>query len=322
MKDRVPPADLGKVRTHPLAERKNKVAVNDFAAPVDHAVTVGQFISGLSNILAADTLRGLARAIVDSRERESPVYMAMGAHVIKVGLAPVIIRLMEDGVISGLVLNGACAVHDWEIAAIGATSEDVAAVLHRGEFGMAAETGSALNDAAVEAARTGEGFAEALGRIMVESGMPNGSKSLLYRAHELSVPVTLHVAIGCDIVHQHPSADGGAIGEATYTDFRRLVTMVSRLSGGVWINCGSAVQLPEVFLKALSVAENLGADIVDLSTANMDMVRHYRTEENVLRRPTTGKGKAYSLIGHHELNLPLLAAAIGAERAGRKPGNV
>jgi hypothetical protein len=318
MADKTPPADMEKVRTYPLASRANKVTVDQFASPVDPDGSLDDFLGNLGSVLAAETLRDLAGAIVDAREAGCPVYLAMGAHVIKVGLSPVLIRLMEEGILTGLVFNGACAIHDWEVAAIGATSEDVAAVLHHGDFGMAEETGREINGAASEAAATGSGFGETLGRRIVEAGLPHREHSLLGRAWELGIPVTVHVAVGCDIVHQHPSVDGSAIGQATYTDFRKLVTLVSRLSGGVWINCGSAVQLPEVFLKALSVAENLGHEIEGLVTANMDMIRHYRTEENVLRRPTLGKGRGYSLIGHHELNIPLLAAAVGAERKRRR----
>ena len=319
MDDRTPPADLSRVRTHPLAERANKVKLEDFGKPVDPVDSHDEFVDGLPNILAGRTLRELASAIVDARAAGREVVVAMGAHVVKVGIAPVLIRLMEDRVVTALALNGAGAIHDWEIAAIGETSEHVAAVLHQGRFGMAAETGLALNEAAKEAAARGEGLGAALGRRICDAGLPHRGASLLARAHELSIPATVHVAIGSDIVHQHPSADGAAIGSATFTDFRRLVTVVSRLSGGVWINLGSAVQLPEVFLKALSVAENLGHDVSGFATANLDMIRHYRTDENVLRRPTLGKGRAFGLTGHHEINVPLLAAAIGIERARRQP---
>lgn len=320
MAERVPPADLSRVRTYPLSERRNRVEVREFARPVDAASSLEEFLEGLSDVLAVRALKGLAAAIAGARDGGRPVAWALGAHVVKVGISPVLIRMMEDGTLTALATNGAGAIHDWEVAAIGATSEDVAEALHRGRFGMAEETGHELNAAAVEAAERGEGLGETLGRRIVESRRPHASRSLLARAWELGIPATVHVAIGSDIVHQHPSADGAAIGAATYTDFRRLVTVVSRLSGGVWINCGSAVQLPEVFLKALSVAENLGHDVSGFATANLDMIRHYRTEENVLRRPTSGKGTAFSLIGHHEINVPLLAAAIGVERARRSRG--
>ena len=314
MRRRVPPADLGKVTTYPLAERRNKVSVSEFARPGDPSESLESFLDGLSDVLAVRTLRDLASTIAGALAGERTVAWAIGAHVVKVGQSPVLIRMMEEGALTALALNGAGAIHDWEVAAIGATSEDVAAGLHLGRFGMAEETGRELNEAAAEAASRGEGLGETLGRRIVESGRPFRDRSLLGRAFELGVPATVHVAIGSDIVHQHPSADGAAIGAATFPDFRRLITVVGGLSGGVWINCGSAVQLPEVFLKALSVAENLGHDVADFATANLDMIRHYRTEENVLRRPTAGKGRAFSLVGHHEINVPLLAAAIAIER--------
>jgi hypothetical protein len=320
MRRRVPPADLKDVTTYPLAERANKVRVDEFGRAVVASSSLGDFLDGLPDVLAVKVLRELAAAIVQAREEGHTVAAAIGAHVIKVGLAPVVIGMMEDGTIDALAMNGAGAIHDWEIAAIGATSEDVGRVLHQGRFGMAEETGRALNQAAKDAAASGEGFGETLGRAIVTEGLPHRGKSVLARAHELGIPATVHVAIGSDIVHQHPSADGAAIGAATFTDFRRLVTVVSGLSGGVWLNVGSAVQLPEVFLKALSVAENLGHDVSGFVTANLDMIRHYRTDENVLRRPTLGKGKSFGLTGHHELNVPLLAAAVGLERARRESG--
>ena len=237
---------------------------------------------------------------------------ASGAHAVKLGLAPVLIRLLERGWISAVVLNGAAAIHDWEIAAIGATSEMVEDGLADGRFGMARETGDEINAAAKVASRSGRGLGEVLGRRILDGALPHAESSLLGACSRLGRPVTVHVAIGCDVVHAHPQAEGAAIGEATFTDFRRLVSLVGGLSGGVWINCGSAVQLPEVFLKALSAARNLGHRVEDLSTANLDMVRHYRTEQNVLRRPNPG-GEAFNLIGHHEINVPLLAAAIESQ---------
>jgi deoxyhypusine synthase len=318
MPDPTRPADLGRVTTYPLAQRSNKVRIDEFARPVNASSSLGDFLDGLPDILAVKTLRELAAAIVQAREADKPVVAALGAHVIKVGLAPVLIRMLEEKTISAIAMNGAGAIHDWEIAAIGATSEDVARVLHQGKFGMAEETGKALNAAAAEAAKTGEGFGAALGRRIVEAKLPHRHASLLARAHDLSIPVTVHVAIGSDIVHQHPAADGAAIGAATFTDFRKLVTIVSTLSGGVWLNVGSAVQLPEVFLKSLSIAENLGHEVSGFATANLDMIRHYRTDENVLRRPTLGKGVSFGLTGHHEINIPLLAAAVGLERARRE----
>jgi deoxyhypusine synthase len=320
MANPVLPADLSRVTTYPLASRSNKVRVDEFARPVAASSSLGDFLDSLSDVLAVKVLRELAAAIVQARAESRPVVVAAGAHVVKVGLAPILIGMMRDGMISGLAMTGAGAIHDWEIAAIGATSEDVGRGLHEGLYGMADETGRALNDAARDAAASGAGFGEVLGRRITEAGLPHRASSLLAAAHALGLPVTVHVAIGSDIVHQHPSADGAAIGAATFTDFRKLVTIVSSLSGGVWINVGSAVQLPEVFLKAVSVAENLGSKLTGFATANLDMIRHYRTDENVLRRPTLGKGRSFSLTGHHEINLPLLAAAVGLERARRDSG--
>lgn len=318
MRERVPPADLSRVRTYPLAERRNKVTRDAFAKRVDPDASVATFLDGLGDVLGARTLMGLAAAVVDARAAGRPVVWAMGAHVVKVGLAPIVIQLMEEDIFTAVVMNGAGAIHDWEVAAVGATSEEVAEVLHQGRFGMAEETGRELNDAAREAADRGHGFGETLGRRIVEARLPHRDASILARARELGVPTTIHVAVGSDIVHQHPRADGAAIGRATYTDFRILVTVVSGLSGGVWINCGSAVQLPEVFLKALSVAQNLGSDVSGFATANLDMIRHYRTDENVLHRPTLGKGRSFGLTGHHEIQVPLLAAAILAARASTR----
>ena len=320
MSKSVIPADLSRVTTYPLASRSNKVRVDEFARPVSASSSLGEFLDGLPDVLAVKVLRELAAAIVQARAEDHPVVVAAGAHVVKVGLAPVLIGMMEEGTISAVALTGAGAIHDWEIAAIGATSEDVGRGLHEGRYGMADETGRALNDAAKEAAASGEGFGEVLGRRIVEAALPHRDASLLARAFALHIPVTVHVAIGSDIVHQHPSADGATIGAASFTDFRKLVTIVSSLSGGVWINLGSAVQLPEVFLKAVSIAENLGHALSGFATANLDMIRHYRTDENVLRRPTLGRGRSFSLTGHHEINVPLLAAAVGLERAHRDSG--
>jgi hypothetical protein len=314
------PADLSRVTTSPLASRSNKVRVDEFARQVAASSSLGDFLDGLPDVLAVKVLRELAAAIVQARAEGRPVVVAAGAHVVKVGLAPVLIGMMREGTITALALTGAGAIHDWEIAAIGATSEDAGRALHEGSYGMADETGRALNDAAREAAATGAGFGEVLGRRINEARLPHRASSLVASADALGLPVTVHVAIGSDSVHQHPTADGAAIGAASFTDFRKVVTLVSSLSGGVWINVGSSVQLPEVFMKAMTVAANLGSSPSGFATANLDMVRHYRTDENVLRRPTLGKGRSFSLTGHHEINVPLLAAACGLERARRDSG--
>jgi deoxyhypusine synthase len=313
MRDRFDPADFSKIRTHSLQQRANKIAVEAFASVCDEQASLTEFLDGLPDVLAVRTLRNIASAVALAKRKGRLVVWAMGAHPIKVGLSPVLIDLMERGVIKALVLNGAGAIHDWEIAALGATSEDVAAGLDDGSFGMVDETGRELSAAAREAADASQGLGEVVGRRIARSDLPHRGLSLLATAHRLGIPATVHVAIGGDIVHMHPAADGGAIGAATFTDFRKLATVVSGLGEGVWIHCGSAVQIPEVFLKALTVARNLGQKVAPITMANLDMMRHYRVEQNVLQRPTRLGGAAYNLIGHHEINVPLLAATIRRE---------
>jgi deoxyhypusine synthase len=319
MTDRYEPADFSRIRTHSLEKRENKVAVDAFARVVDDSAPLSEFLDGLPDVLAVRTLRKISLAVAQSHHAGKVVVWAMGAHPIKVGLSPILIDLMERKIINALVFNGAGAIHDWEIAALGETSEDVAAGLDDGTFGMVDETGRALAAAAVEAADQGQGLGEVLGRRIARSELPHRDLSLLATAHRLGIPATVHVAIGGDIVHMHPEADGSAIGAATFTDFKRLATVVGNLGEGVWIHCGSAVQLPEVFLKALTIARNLGNQVAPITMANLDMIRHYRVEQNVLQRPTRLGGAAYNLIGHHEINVPLLAASIRrAVEAGRK----
>lgn len=310
MTDRYEPADFSRIRTHALEKRQNKVAVDAFARVVDASAPLSDFLDGLPDVLAVRAMRKIALAVADAHRAGKLVVWAMGAHPIKVGLSPILIDLMERKIINALVFNGAGAIHDWEIAALGETSEDVAAGLDDGSFGMVDETGRALAGAASEAAERGQGLGEVLGRRIALSEMPHRDLSLLATAHRLGIPATVHVAIGGDIVHMHPEADGSAIGAATFTDFKRLATVVGNLGEGVWIHCGSAVQLPEVFLKALTVARNLGNQVAPITMANLDMIRHYRVEQNVLQRPTRLGGAAYNLIGHHEINVPLLAASI------------
>jgi hypothetical protein len=312
------PADLARVTTIPLASRANEVRVDEFARPVAASSSLGDFLDGLPDVLAVKVVRELAAAVVQARAEARPVVVAAGADVVTAGLAPVLIGLMEEGVVTGLALTGAGAIHDWEIAAIGATSEDVGRGLHAGRYGMADETARALNDAAREAAAAGTGFGETLGRRIAASRLPHRASSLLARAAELAIPATVHVAVGADVVHQHPSADGSAIGAATFTDFRKAVTIVCGLTGGVWINAGSAVLLPQIFLTALSVARNMGHDVAGFVTADLDLVRRPRTEESVVRQPTLGRGRGFSLTGHLEILVPLIAAAVGLERARRE----
>jgi len=308
------------IRTYPIARRSHKVASGMLGQPADVDASLARFLDDLPDVLGVRALRGLARAVATARHAGRPVVWAMGAHPIKVGLSPLLIDMMRRGTITALVLNGAGAIHDWEMAAIGETSEDVAAALSDGSFGMVTETGQAVNAAAIAAAREGAGFGEVLGREIARSSLAHRELSLLAAAFDLDLPATVHVTLGADTVHMHPTADGAAIGAATFTDFRRAASLVAELEGGVWINCGSAVQLPEVFLKALTIARNLGHHVAAFTTANLDMQRHYRVEQNVLDRPTRGGGAWFNLIGHHEINIPLLAAAIDLDRRRLDPG--
>ena len=268
------------------------------------------FYDTLPRLLAADCLRGVVDAVVKARRAERPVVLAMGGHVIKCGLQPVLKALIESKVITAVAMNGSATIHDYEVSLIGATSEDVGAVLHSGDFGFSEETGGGMNRALKAAMDTEYGFGEAIGRSILDSQHPYKEYSLLAACVENKIPVTAHVAIGTDIIHQHPEFDGAVTGEMSARDFRLLTSVVAELSGGVWLNVGSAVIMPEVFLKALSIAQNLGHHVDQFTTANFDMNQHYRPMLNVVKRPTSGSGRGYSIIGHHEINIPLLAAAI------------
>ncbi|BDV43740.1 hypothetical protein GURASL_26630 [Geotalea uraniireducens] len=306
------PIDLAAVTTYPLAERKNKVSVaRDFAAGITAGMSVAELLGALPAQLGAEALNGVIDAVVAARDKGKPVILAMGAHVIKCGLQPVLRNLIEAGMITAVALNGAGSIHDYEISLIGATSEDVGAVLHCGTFGMAEETGRDINRALQEGVTRGMGYGEAVGRFIVENDNPFREQSLLATCVTHDIPVTVHVALGTDIIHQHPAADGAVIGEATFRDFRLLTSVVAELGdGGVYLNVGSAVLLPEVFLKALSIAQNLGHHVDGFSTANFDMQQHYRPLQNVVKRPTSGTGRGYTITGHHEIMIPLLAAGI------------
>ncbi len=306
------PVDLAAVNTYPLAERKNKVSVKKhFGTAVRSGMTVRDLLAALPDQLAAHDLHGIIDAIVTAHRQGKPIIMAMGAHVIKCGLQPLLKGLLDAGVISAIALNGAGSVHDFEISLIGESSEDVGAVLHHGMFGMAEETGREINRALKAGVAEGIGYGEAVGRYIIDNRHPFKDFSLLAACVERDIPVTVHVAIGTDIIHQHPDADGAVIGAASFTDFRLLTSVVTDLGeGGVYLNIGSAVLLPEVFLKALSIAQNLGHKVDNFTTANFDMVQHYRPLQNVVKRPTSGKGRGYTITGHHEIMLPLLAAGI------------
>lgn len=306
----IEPMDLAGLRTYPLASRPSKVGVAAFARPVEAGATLRDFLDALPRVLAADDLRAVAAAVRAARERGLPVVAGLGGHVIKTGCAPVLVDLMRRGVLTAFAVNGACLVHDFEIAVVGGTSEDVDATLGSGSFGASEETGRHLNGAAAAAASDGIGLGEAVGREIARLRPPHAGASLLHAAYEARVPVTVHVAIGNDVTHIHPSADGGAIGAASHRDFRLLCSIVAGLDGGgVYLNLGSAVILPEVFLKAVTVVRNRQR-LEGFVTANLDFVQHYRPLTNVVRRPTAGSGRGYAITGHHEIMIPLLAAAI------------
>ena len=311
------PVDLSRVTTIPLRQRTNKVASDDFAKPPRPGRSFRDFLASLPNILAGGDLRAVIDGIVAARRNGRPVVVGLGAHVIKCGLSPVLIDLMERGVVTALALNGSGAIHDCEIALIGETSEDVAAGLADGTFGMVRETGEMLNRAVNRVLEQPErGMGALLGEALDAGAAPHRQYSLLAAGHRLGVPVTVHVAIGTDITHMHPSANGAALGQATFNDFRLFAAVVAGLTGGVYLNVGSAVVLPEVFLKAFTVAQNLGAGLRDFITVNMDMLMHYRPGENVVRRPPTVGGKGFSVVGRHEIMLPLLAQAVVEGLAG------
>ncbi len=304
------PIDLKNLKTYSLYERPSKVDISDFARPLKPGMSVAGLLDCLPTQLAAKDLKTLVQAIASAVKNERPVILAMGAHVIKVGLNPIIIDLLERGIISAIAMNGAGIIHDCETAMAGKTSEDVAAALKDGSFGAAKETGEFINNAIKRAAREGMGLGQGIGRSLLEQEFPYNHLSLLATCAKLGVPLTVHVAIGTDIIHLHPAVDGAAIGETSHRDFRIFSAMVADLSGGVLLNVGSAVVLPEVFLKALTLVRNLGHDVKDLTTANFDFIRHYRPLTNVVHRPTLEGGKGFHFTGHHELMIPLLFACV------------
>ena len=304
------PLDFSKLQTYSVHGRHSKVTVKDFAAPVHPGMTVSQLISGLPRQFAGVDFPEFLERTVSSVLRKRPLMIGMGAHVIKVGLNPILIDLMKRGIISSLALNGAGIIHDTEIAMVGRTSEEVADVLGAGAFGAARETGEVLNGAIKQGADEDIGLGEAVGNMLLANNFRFNDQSLLAQARILNIPVTVHVAVGTDIIHIHPGADGAAIGKTSYHDFQVFSRLVADLEGGIYINIGSAVLLPEVFLKALTVVRNLGFEVKDFTTANFDFIRHYRPATNVVHRPTLEGGKGYNFTGHHELMIPLLAAAI------------
>ncbi|HXW07951.1 MAG TPA: hypothetical protein VD833_22155, partial [Vicinamibacterales bacterium] len=302
--------DLSALATYPLASRRSKARADDFARPLAPGAGLRGFFESLPNILAAADFRAVVSAIRAAHAADRGVLWGLGAHVIKTGLSPVLIDLMERGFVSAIALNGAGVIHDFELALSGATSEEVDEALGPGRFGMAAETGVLLNAAINQGVAAGQGLGQAVGEYLLARHPPHAPCSLLAAAARLQIPVTVHVAIGTDIIHMHPDASGPALGEGSLRDFRYFVSNVARLGQGVYLNCGSAVVLPEVFLKAVALARNRGVSLDGLTTVNLDFVRLYRPSTNVVSRPVAGIGKGYSLVGHHEIMIPLLAAAL------------
>jgi len=293
-----------------LRQKKHKVGKDHFARTWKRGGTLNDFLNSLPQILAGKDFREVVERIAEAVRRKRMVLLGMGAHPIKVGLNPILIDCMEQGVLKGIAVNGAGMIHDVEVAMVGHTSEEVEEELSRGTFGMVKETHETINRAIRKGVNGGLGIGQSLGRKILKGNFPFKHLSLLAAAERLGIPMTVHVAIGTDITHMGPSADGAAIGKGSLKDFHTFVSLVSKLEKGVFINLGSAVILPEVFLKALSLARNLGYPAADLTTVNMDFIHHYRPHLNVVKRPTLKGGKGYQLIGHHEVMFPLLAAAV------------
>ena len=307
-------ADLSRLTISSVADRPTKVTVAEFAKPLDPSAAKA-VLDSLPDQLAARALRELVSRTAEAHRAGRPVVAMCGGHVIKVGVSPCLIALLDRGVVTHLAMNGATAIHDVEIARVGRTSEDVEANLHQGRFGIVDETGDFMNEAMRAGATRGDGLGECWGRAVEEERSPHRDACLLAAAWRRNVPATVHVAIGTDTIHHHPRCDGAALGETTLRDFRIFAATLAEARGAVVLNFGSAVLMPEVFLKALSVARNLGADLTGLTTANFDQIQHYRPRLNVVERPTRGAagGRGYSLTGHHEIMIPLFAAALLAE---------
>ncbi len=304
------PINLGKLKTYPLDSRKSKVSVEDFATPCKRGMDFKTFLDSLPAILAADDIKAVIGAVVAASKANKTIAMGMGAHVIKVGLNPILIDLMQRKALTALAMNGAGIIHDLELAMTGRTSEDVAASLGDGSFGMARETGEFLSRAIKTAGKKKLGLGAAVGEAILATDFPYKDKSLLATCARLEIPVTVHVAMGTDIIHMHPGFDPAAAGEASHRDFRIFASVVATLEKGVYLNVGSAVIMPEVFLKATTLVRNLGNQLENFTTVNMDFIQHYRPMTNVVHRPTSGGGQGFSLVGHHEIMLPLVAAGI------------
>jgi len=305
--------DFSDINTFPIRNRRHKVNRSHLCSiPAEESFK--DFYDSLPDILAAKDLKRAAKAIAAASSQGREVILAMGAHPIKCGLSPIIIHLMEEGIITCVAMNGAGAIHDFELAYIGETSEDVAETLGDGSFGMVEETGRILNEAMKSGIEEGLGAGAAIGKHIATSGFEHTELSILSTGRSIGVDVTVHIAIGTDTIHVHPAADGAVLGKASHMDMMKFTEHVSRLEGGVFINLGSAVILPEVFLKALSAVRNMGYEVTDFTALNMDMTHHYRPSENVLKRPSLTGAVALNIIGRHEIMLPLLAAAVKLER--------
>jgi hypothetical protein len=303
--------DLAKLQTYRAGRRPSKVTTEQEGRPPRAGMSFGEFIDGLPHVLKASDLRTISRSLIRAKQKAKPIIVMLGGHVIKTGCSPILADLADHGFATHFASSGSAAVHDTELACFGHTSEEVAAQLEDGSFGMAADTADIINSAAKLAARDCRGFGEALGALLVERRASYLNRALLAHSYQRGIPYTLHVAIGTDIVHQHPDADGAAIGEASLRDFKIFCTAVSQLGqGGVVLNFGSAVIMPEVFLKAVAVTRNLGHDVFDFTTANFDMIQHYRPTVNVVQRPVIKSGEGFAFTGHHEIMIPLLAAAV------------
>jgi hypothetical protein len=307
--------DFSRLRRTSLRSRKSKVSFRGSAAPVRKGMSLDAFLSGLPDYLAAKDFRAVVDAVARAKRRGAPVLLGIGAHFIKVGLSPLLLQGLSDRIFDGVAMNGAGVIHDVELALAGKTSEDVASQLADGSFGMARETARFIQEALAAGVGKGLGFGAAVGKAIVGSRAPHRGRSLLAGAWKEGIPVTVHVCVGADVTHMHPETDGAAMGEASLRDFRSFCGLVARLQGGVYLNVGSAVVLPEVFLKAVSVARNLGKPLSRITTVNMDFQKLYRPDVNVVSRPTSGGGKGVHLIGPHEILFPLLMAAV-AERIG------
>jgi hypothetical protein len=311
-KVKVLPADLREALTFPITERSTRVQTSKFAVPIQSPGSLTDYLRSLPHILVADELRASVAAIVTAYRLEKPVIVGIGGHVIKCGLSPLLILLMERGVISGVMMNGGASIHDFEIALFGQTSEDVAENLQCGRFGMVYETGHLMNQAISHGACVSSGMGQGLGESLISLQAENLNLSVLATAVRLDIPIMVHIAIGGDTIHMHPDADGAALGSTSFHDFRLLVSLLRDIGdGGVYLNIGSSLILPEVFLKALNLARNLSqSSIGNLTTINMDMVQHYRPLQNVVKRPSQDSGKGYNLIGHHEIMVPLLVQLV------------